>query len=82
LKANASNPESSTSLVCGPDTNENCAKNANTAPKLEEFIPKEYFPEVLLVDDSRNLTVCNEYNDDANIPLQTDTAPRIYRRVF
>jgi hypothetical protein len=76
LEANASSPQS----ACSPDTNVNSVKNADIAPKLEEFIPKEYFPEVLLVDDSRNLTVCNEYNDNANIPLQI--APRIYRRVF
>jgi hypothetical protein len=81
LKSDASNLGNAT-LVDGtspPDAN--CEENTNTIPKLEEFVPKKFLPEVLLVNDPKNLTFCTEGSDTTMASLPID-ASKIYKRVF
>ncbi|KDQ58462.1 hypothetical protein JAAARDRAFT_176423 [Jaapia argillacea MUCL 33604] len=56
-------------------------------PKLEEFIPEEYYPDFLMVHDPDNLTVQGERSEDeagseVSPRKASDAKPTKYKRVF
>ncbi|KAF7361064.1 hypothetical protein MSAN_01137300 [Mycena sanguinolenta] len=53
-------------------------------PTLEEFIPEEYFPDILYVNDPDNRTAMEYYHSryDPHKPQSEESVPRKYKRVW
>ncbi|KAJ7215872.1 hypothetical protein GGX14DRAFT_359384 [Mycena pura] len=51
-------------------------------PKLEEFIPEEYFPDILYVNDPDHITTKYSRRCDSRTQSQEPAVPRKYKRVW